>query len=85
MLVRLFLFLTFVLMTHAVNPNCELPLKIGDGDEAMERFFFNASSKTCQDFVYKGNGGNENNFQSLVECQTECDITDVQNANDVQV
>ena len=85
MIVKLFLISTFVLMAKAVNPNCELPLKIGDGDGAMERFFFNASSKTCQDFVYRGSGGNENNFQSLSECQTECDINEVQDGKDIEV
>ena len=37
------------------------------------RWFFNKYSGTCQSFRYSGcNGGNDNNFQSQLECQTTC-------------
>nr|XP_022332580.1 papilin-like [Crassostrea virginica] len=37
------------------------------------RWFFNKYSGTCQSFYYSGcNGGNDNNFQSQLECQSTC-------------
>uniref|UniRef100_A0A8W8IA16 BPTI/Kunitz inhibitor domain-containing protein n=1 Tax=Magallana gigas TaxID=29159 RepID=A0A8W8IA16_MAGGI len=37
------------------------------------RWYFNKYSGTCQSFYYSGcNGGNDNNFQSQLECQSTC-------------
>ncbi|XP_061173379.1 uncharacterized protein LOC133182547 [Saccostrea echinata] len=37
------------------------------------RWYFNKYSGTCQQFYFSGcNGGNDNNFQSQLECQSAC-------------
>ena len=42
------------------------------------RWFFNKYSGTCQSFYYSGcNGGNDNNFQSQLECQSTCGSSDI--------
>ena len=38
----------------------------------MPRFYFDAATKTCKEFVYGGCGGNANNYQSIEECQDTC-------------
>jgi hypothetical protein len=45
---------------------CKLPLKPAKGEIACEaympRFYYNSAKKSCQEFIYGGCGGNENNF-----------------------
>jgi len=52
---------------HAANPNpCQLPMSTGEGFAQLERFYYDAASKSCKSFAYKGLKGNQNNFLSLV-------------------
>ncbi|VDN07003.1 unnamed protein product [Thelazia callipaeda] len=55
----------------AVDP-CQQNLEQGYGDVSIRRYYFNKSTKTCEQFNYHGNSGNRNNFQSLQECQQQC-------------
>ncbi|XP_015911802.1 thrombin inhibitor hemalin [Parasteatoda tepidariorum] len=41
----------------------------------FERFFYNATAKTCQEFVYGGCQGNQNNFPTFDACMTTCKDT----------
>ncbi|XP_028404654.1 PI-stichotoxin-Hcr2e-like [Dendronephthya gigantea] len=36
------------------------------------RYFYNSTSGECEHFVYGGCQGNENNFQTLNECEQTC-------------
>jgi hypothetical protein len=36
------------------------------------RWYYNPDQDTCHLFVYRGLGGNRNNFQTLNECHLEC-------------
>jgi hypothetical protein len=36
------------------------------------RWYYNPDQDECHLFVYRGLGGNENNFQTLHECHLEC-------------
>uniref|UniRef100_A0A8D0G1M4 BPTI/Kunitz inhibitor domain-containing protein n=1 Tax=Strix occidentalis caurina TaxID=311401 RepID=A0A8D0G1M4_STROC len=47
---------------------CYLPSVCGSCKALFRRFFFNASSQQCEEFIYGGCGGNRNNFETKGEC-----------------
>jgi len=51
---------------------CSLPSDSGNCDAYFPRFFFNAEADRCEEFVYGGCNGNENNFETLAECEETC-------------
>ncbi|CAB3397954.1 unnamed protein product [Caenorhabditis bovis] len=51
---------------------CSLPLAVGSCTAPAVRFYYDASSARCNQFMYSGCGGNANNFQSLASCQATC-------------
>ncbi|KRX48535.1 Uncharacterized protein T05_1620 [Trichinella murrelli] len=53
------------------NP-CMQPLIPGRGSAKLARWYYNPTSKICQSFVYSGEGGSENNFESLADCESSC-------------
>lgn len=52
--------------------DCRLPSVVGNCRAAFPRFYYNFTSQTCQQFVYGGCGGNNNNFETQVACETAC-------------
>ncbi|XP_067130970.1 uncharacterized protein [Centruroides vittatus] len=52
---------------------CSQPLLVGTCQNSLVRYFFNQSSQLCEQFIYNGCQGNDNNFKSFEECQTECE------------
>uniref|UniRef100_A0A8C4TRK8 BPTI/Kunitz inhibitor domain-containing protein n=1 Tax=Falco tinnunculus TaxID=100819 RepID=A0A8C4TRK8_FALTI len=55
------------------HPNfCYLPSVCGSCKALFRRFFFNASSQQCEEFIYGGCGGNRNNFKTKGECFQAC-------------
>ncbi|ETN73829.1 Kunitz/Bovine pancreatic trypsin inhibitor domain protein [Necator americanus] len=40
-------------------------------------FAFDQKQEKCVDFVYGGCGGNQNNFETIVECQENCEDSNV--------
>ena len=54
-----------------VDP-CGQDRDAGSGSRQGTRFFFNANSRMCEQFVYFGNGGNRNNFASIDQCRATC-------------
>ena len=38
----------------------------------MTRFFYNPQANVCGLFLYRGNGGNRNNFLTNAECERTC-------------
>jgi hypothetical protein len=36
------------------------------------RFFYDQQSKKCKEFEYTGHGGNDNNFESELDCLNDC-------------
>lgn len=38
----------------------------------FSRYFFNASTRKCEHFIYGGCGGNKNNFYTEAECRRTC-------------
>ncbi|MCP9264684.1 hypothetical protein DINM_022825 [Dirofilaria immitis] len=64
--------LTTVCCPRAVNDPCNLPMIVGDGDEELERYYYDVVAKICRAFTYHGMKGNQNNFLSQAACQLRC-------------
>jgi hypothetical protein len=37
------------------------------------RYTFNVTRGFCEEFIYGGCQGNENNFETMTECRSECE------------
>ncbi|XP_059728518.1 kunitz-type protease inhibitor 2 isoform X2 [Haemorhous mexicanus] len=59
----------------ALAARCRLPALTGRCRASIPRWFFNASSGSCESFVFGGCGGNGNNFGSERECRESCGET----------
>uniref|UniRef100_A0A9J2Q2K1 BPTI/Kunitz inhibitor domain-containing protein n=1 Tax=Ascaris lumbricoides TaxID=6252 RepID=A0A9J2Q2K1_ASCLU len=57
--------------SHNIS-SCFYPLKHGFGLFEIPRYFFNHVSKSCEQFIYAGHGGNENRFITAEECRDTC-------------
>ncbi len=51
---------------------CSQPAETGPCRAAYPRFFFNAESGECEQFIYGGCDGNDNNFETADECERAC-------------
>ena len=51
---------------------CTQPLRVGNCDRSVRRYWYNAQTRECQSFDYTGCQGNDNNFANLMDCQTFC-------------
>ncbi|KIH45325.1 Kunitz/Bovine pancreatic trypsin inhibitor domain protein, partial [Ancylostoma duodenale] len=51
---------------------CAQPLRVGDCTESVKRYWYNAKAKQCQMFEYTGCQGNDNNFETVLDCQSFC-------------
>jgi papilin len=62
--------------TNVLSPpaKCLQPARVGRCFAAFQKFYYNSSEKACKEFVYGGCDGNENNFETLEECKTECEV-----------
>ncbi|CAH1791827.1 unnamed protein product, partial [Owenia fusiformis] len=52
--------------------SCTLPKDSGLCYASFQRYFFNTATKACEEFIYGGCDGNENNFESITECREVC-------------
>ncbi|XP_077788587.1 kunitz-type protease inhibitor 2 [Podarcis muralis] len=57
---------------EALPDDCYLPKVVGRCRAAFPRWWFNASSQACQEFIYGGCRGNANNFVSADKCRQIC-------------
>ncbi|XP_069081880.1 tissue factor pathway inhibitor isoform X1 [Pleurodeles waltl] len=55
---------------------CGYKKESGPCKAILEKFFFNIHSRQCEVFEYGGCDGNENNFETLEECQEKCVVKD---------
>ncbi|ETN85468.1 Kunitz/Bovine pancreatic trypsin inhibitor domain protein [Necator americanus] len=51
---------------------CSLPIETGVCFAAFRRYAFDDTQGRCVSFIYGGCGGNENNFETLEECENTC-------------
>uniref|UniRef100_A0A3Q0QQN7 Tissue factor pathway inhibitor 2 n=1 Tax=Amphilophus citrinellus TaxID=61819 RepID=A0A3Q0QQN7_AMPCI len=51
---------------------CREPLDKGKCSASITRYYYNAATKMCEEFVYSGCGGSNNNFVSLQGCMDVC-------------
>lgn len=51
---------------------CALPSEPGPCEAAMQRYFYNLETESCEPFTYGGCDGNENNFKTKSDCQDKC-------------
>ncbi|KAK6178076.1 hypothetical protein SNE40_012908 [Patella caerulea] len=51
---------------------CQQDPSIGTCDEHLPRFFYNQTTKACEEFQYSGCEPNDNNFRSLYGCEAKC-------------
>lgn len=56
----------------AVPVLCLDPLDKGRCSASITRYYYNAKSKMCEQFVYSGCGGSSNNFVSRQSCTDVC-------------
>ncbi|HOU92403.1 MAG TPA: BPTI/Kunitz-type proteinase inhibitor domain-containing protein [Polyangiaceae bacterium] len=57
-----------------VGSICDLPLDQGICDSGVQIFayYYNSSTRRCEQFIYCGDGGNENRFDSVEHCRRTC-------------
>ncbi|KAG5669426.1 hypothetical protein PVAND_017313 [Polypedilum vanderplanki] len=51
---------------------CHQPPDAGRCRATVMQYYFDTASKSCEQFVYGGCGGNENRFQTQEQCQQTC-------------
>lgn len=52
--------------------HCMLESETGSCRALQPRYYYNSQAGVCDVFGYGGCGGNQNNFQSLEECENKC-------------
>ena len=53
---------------------CTMDLDVGNGTGSEKRFYFKTPQEDCTEFVYTGRGGNENNFETFMDCVKSCKV-----------
>ena len=52
---------------------CTLPPDMGHCTQTFPSYFFNLATNQCEEFTYRGCGGNDNRFSTMQECKQACD------------
>lgn len=61
--------------TEPVDPFCEAPIEAGfsgSGTVSSPRWNYNSEKGDCEEFIYNGYGGNQNNYNTKIDCQNQC-------------
>uniref|UniRef100_V5HCT2 BPTI/Kunitz inhibitor domain-containing protein n=1 Tax=Ixodes ricinus TaxID=34613 RepID=V5HCT2_IXORI len=57
---------------NAPKPPCSLEKDEGPGKALFVRWYFDTDTANCTKFYYGGLPGNDNNFQTKVQCEAKC-------------
>ncbi|XP_076360449.1 actinia tenebrosa protease inhibitors-like [Tachypleus tridentatus] len=76
------LFCLFSLSLRAQADSCHLQPDSGKCLAYLPRFYFDPETETCEEFIYGGCGGNENNFETIEECLKTCKAKTANQVND---
>lgn len=52
--------------------HCLLPSDVGPCRALQPKYYYNSRDGVCDVFGYGGCGGNQNNFQTAEECESQC-------------
>ncbi|XP_078052307.1 inducible serine protease inhibitor 2-like [Augochlora pura] len=55
-----------------IGPQCLLPLERGPCRANIPRYGYNPDTHKCEQFIYGGCHGNENNYRSIDMCRQYC-------------
>ena len=64
-------------MPAVLQDVCSLRRKVGPGNAAIPRVFFNPDTEECEEFLWGGASPNGNNWQTLEQCEATCKPVDV--------
>ena len=59
-------------VSSSAGDPCHFAMSIGQGKASLERWFFNADTRRCEQFTYRGILGNANNFVQKQDCEQVC-------------
>lgn len=57
---------------ETITDICLLSVDSGMAKAHFVRYYFDSNIHECKTFVWGGEGGNRNNFESLASCYMEC-------------
>ncbi|XP_021340999.1 papilin-like isoform X4 [Mizuhopecten yessoensis] len=63
---------------------CALPKESGPCFAYMRRYFFDSDTGSCEQFIYGGCSGNQNNFENIETCQEKCAEDTVDGSGEVE-
>ncbi|KAJ8704596.1 hypothetical protein PYW07_011784 [Mythimna separata] len=66
------------------NRVCTLPIDPGNCLLQVTRYAFIPAINACVVFTYRGCDGNQNNFETLAECEEVCPTTSSSESTDVE-
>jgi len=58
--------------TDSIPGHCKQPAEMGPCRASKDRYHYNVTAGECQPFRYGGCRGNQNNFETIEQCQNEC-------------